>query len=33
MGSYDFVIADKFGKNSWPYFWALVSEFKTRAQK
>jgi len=20
MGSYDFVTADKFGKNSWPFF-------------
>jgi len=27
MGSYDFVTADKFGKNSWPYFWPLVSKF------
>jgi len=21
MGLYDFVTADKFGKNGWPFFW------------
>jgi len=23
MGSYDFVTADKFGKNGWPFFGSL----------
>jgi len=27
MGSYDFVTADKFGKNGWTFFWSLVLEF------
>jgi len=27
MCSYDFVTADKFGKNGWPFFWSLVLEF------
>jgi len=27
MGSYDFVTADKGGKNGWPFFWPLVLEF------
>jgi len=28
MGSYDFVIAVKLGKNGWLFFWSLVvSEF------
>ena len=26
MGSYDFVTADKFGKDSWSFFWRLVLE-------
>jgi len=24
MGLYDFVTADKFGKDSWPFFWPHV---------
>jgi len=27
MGAYDFVAADKFGKDSWPFFWPHVLEF------
>ena len=27
IGSYDFVAADKFGKNGWPLSWPLVLEF------
>jgi len=27
MSSYDFITADKFGKNVWPLFWCLVLEF------
>ena len=27
MSSYDFVTADKFGKNGWPFFWPHVLEF------
>jgi len=27
MGSYDFVTADKFGKNDWPFLWPHVLEF------
>ena len=27
MGSYDFITVDKFGKNSWTFFWSLVLEF------
>jgi len=27
VDSYDFVTADKFGKNGWPFIWPLVLEF------
>jgi len=27
MGSYDFVTADKFGKNGWSFFWPHILEF------
>jgi len=27
LSSFDFVVADNFGKNGWPFFWPLVLEF------